>query len=141
MTKECYDELLAKANWKYKEPRPGVFWCDISEKWDFSLDFTDVLPKWSNLGFKWKSYDTEPDENGKTNLRLDFLDADGEVVGHFLTIPGCGFYWEWPQLIMDILHYEEKLVWNMIRRGEFPKVSGGYKSINYKSSEEEVCNE
>ena len=138
MTKECYDELLAKANWKWNEPRPGIFWCDISKEWDFSLDMTDVLPKWSELGFEWNSYDTEPDENGKTNRRLDFLDADGKVVGHFLTIPGQGFYWEWPQLIMDILRYEEKLVWSMIRRGGFVPISGGLKSL---SSEEEVCDE
>ena len=137
MTKECYDELLAKVNSKCKEPKPGVFWCEFSKKWDFSLDFTDVLPKWRQLGFDYLTYDTEPDKNGISNRRLNFLDADGKQVGHFLTIPGQGFYWEWPQLIMDILHYEERLVWAMIRRGEFPEVAGGYKSL---SSEEEVCN-
>ena len=138
MTKECYDELLAKVNSNYKEPKLGLFWCVYLKKWDFSLDFTDVLPKWRELGFKWTAYDTEPDENGKTNRRVDFLDADGKVVGHFLTIPGCGFYWEWPQLIMDILRYEERLVWSMIRKGGFVSISGGLKSL---SSEEEVCNE
>ena len=110
MTKECYEELLAKVNSKYKEPKPGVFWCEFSKEWDFSFDITDVLPMWQELGFEWTAYDTEPDDNGKTNRRLDFLDADGKVVGHFLTIPGCGFYWEWPQLIVDILHYEEDLI-------------------------------
>lgn len=137
MTKEYYDELLAKVNSDYRKSRPGIFWCDVSEKWDFSLDFTDVLPKWRELGFKYMAYDTEPDENGKTNRRLNFFDADGKVVGHFLTIPGQGFYWEWPQLIMDILRYEERLVWSMIRKGGFVPISGGLKSL---SSEEEVCN-
>lgn len=136
MTKECYDELLAKVNSNYKEPKLGLFWCVYLKKWDFSLDMTDVLPKWRELGFKWTAYDTEPDENGKTDRRMDFLDADGKVVGHFLTIPGCGFYWEWPQLIMDILHYEERLVWSMIKKGGFVPISGGLKSL---SSEEEVC--
>lgn len=137
MTKECYDELLAKVNSKYKEPKPGVFWCEFSKEWDFSFDITDVMPKWKELGFKYIAYDTEPDENGKTNRRLDFLDADGEAVGYFLTIPGCGFYWKYPDLIWDLASYEERLVWSMIRRGEFPKVSGGYKSL---TKEEEVCN-
>ncbi len=138
MTKECYDELLAKANRKYKEPKPGVFWCEFSKEWDFSLDLTDVLRLWNELGFDWDAYDEDPDESGRSNRRLNFLDADGKVVGNILTIPGCGWRWEWPQLIMDILRYEERLVWSMIRRGEFPEVSGGYKSL---SKEEEVCNE
>ena len=137
MTKECYDELLAKANWKYKVPKPGLFWCNISDKWDFSLSFDNVLRLWDELGFDWNAHDEDPDENGRSNRRLNFFDADGKVVGNVLTIPGCGWRWEWPQLIMDILRYEERLVWSMIRRGEFPKVSGGYKSL---SKEEEVCN-
>lgn len=136
MTKECYDELLAKVNSKYKEPKLGLFWCKISEKWDFKLSFDNVLRLWDELGFDWNAHDEEPDENGISIRRLNFYDADGKVVGNILTIPGQGWRWEWPQLIMDILHYEERLVWAMIRRGEFPEVSGGYKSL---SSEEEVC--
>jgi len=86
---------------------------------------------WDELGFKCNSYDTEPDENGKTNLRMDFLDEDGKVVGHFLTIPGCGFYWEWPQLIIDILHYEENLVWKIAKKKRV-NVKGGLQSMTSK---------
>ena len=108
MTKECYDELLAKANWKYKEPKPGFFWYGYG--WKFGLDMTNVLPIWDDLGLEWDAYDEEPDENGRSNRRLNFLDGDGKVVGHILTIPGSGFYWEWPQLIVDIRNYEKYLI-------------------------------
>lgn len=118
MTKECYDELLAKANWKYKEPKPGLFWCDIFEEWDFKLSFDNVLRLWDELGFDWNAHDEDPDENGISIRRLNFYDADGKVVGNVLTIPGQGWRWEWPQLIVDIRNYEESL-----------------------HSKEEVCNE
>jgi len=77
MTKECYDELLAKVNWKYKEPKLGIFWCNILKEWDFSLSFDNVLSIWNELGFDWDAYDEDPDENGRSNRRLNFLDGDG----------------------------------------------------------------
>jgi hypothetical protein len=109
MTKESYDELLAKVNSKYKEPKLGLFWCNISKEWDFKLSFDNVLRLWDELGFDWDAHDEDIDENGRSNRRLNFFDADGKVVGNILTISGQGWRWEWPQLVIDIRNYEKSL--------------------------------
>ena len=94
MDKEIYKEHLALYNSRYREDNTSMFdgWFGLSE----------IMNVWSSIGNTIKGYETEE------GRRCDFLDKEGNVVGHTLAVSG-GIHWEYPQLIMELWNYEKRL--------------------------------
>lgn len=60
------------------------------------MDITEAFKLWDNMGNTIQSRD---DENN--NYVIEFINKNGEVVGHFTAYPGQGFGWNYPQELMD----------------------------------------
>ncbi len=91
MKKEIYEKHLANYQRIYIKKPTSLF--------DGEFSLTEAMDVWRSIG-TLNSYDNEK------GYRCDFLDKDGNVVGHTLGTSE-GIHWEYPQLIMDLWNYEK----------------------------------
>tara|TARA_R110002020_G_scaffold122805_2_gene278682 strand:- start:3349 stop:3639 length:291 start_codon:yes stop_codon:yes gene_type:complete len=96
MNKETYEKYLGKVQSELVIKSGSVFN-------GRGLSFATAMNFWRRIGNDFNDYD------GLKGYKCDFLDKDGNVVGYALATSE-GFYWEYPQLVVDIHNYENKLV-------------------------------